>query len=211
MRGAYLRGMGLSCALGTSTETCISAIPYGPAQPGTVALDDLAEPLRLAFCRIPDGAELFHAARCSRLVTAAARAAVERSGLTAADIRRLPLFVGSSCFSVGQSETEYAQALAWNPQHAHPMPLCGYQDIAVTVQQTLGCAGDTYTYNTACTSSANALLGALRMLKLGWHRHALVLGVELANRTSLAGFAGLQLLAESLKPFDAARRGLVLG
>ena len=91
------------------------------------------------------------------------------------------------------------------------MPLCGYQDIAAIPQQTLGCKGDTYTYNTACTASANALLGALRMIELGWYRHALVVGAELANRTTLAGFSGLQIVAETLQPFDAARKGIVLG
>ena len=91
------------------------------------------------------------------------------------------------------------------------MPLCGYQDIAVILQRTLGCKGDTYTYNTACTSSANALLAALRMIELGWYRHALVVGAELANRTTLAGFSGLQVVAETLQPFDAARKGLLMG
>jgi 3-oxoacyl-[acyl-carrier-protein] synthase-1 len=52
---------------------------------------------------------------------------------------------------------------------------------------------------------------AARALRLGHHKHALVVGVELANRTSLSGFCGLQLVAPELKPFDLERSGIVLG
>src|SRR5579863_9613867 len=88
---------------------------------------------------------------------------------------------------------------------------CGYDYLPGLVQRVAGSRGETYAYNTACTASANALLAALRALKLGWHRHALVVGAELANRTTLAGFSGLQLLSRELRPFDARRDGIVLG
>ncbi|EQD81029.1 Beta-ketoacyl synthase, partial [mine drainage metagenome] len=34
---------------------------------------------------------------------------------------------------------------------------------------------------------------------------------ELINRTSLAGFSGLQILAQTIQPFDQLRQGIVLG
>src|SRR5688572_2395307 len=37
------------------------------------------------------------------------------------------------------------------------------------------------------------------------------MGIELANQTTLAGFSGLQLIAETLRPFDRRRGGIVLG
>jgi 3-oxoacyl-[acyl-carrier-protein] synthase-1 len=211
MQGAYIRGMGVSCALGVDTQSCVSALQRMQLGPVSLQLDGLGEPLRMAYYRIPDGAELFDSGRCMRLLPAVAQAAVAEARLTAQEIRGLPLFIGSSCFSIGQSETGYAAALAEQPKTALAMPLCGYQDLARILQQALACEGDSYTYNTACTSSANALLGALSMLELGWCRQALVVGAELANRTTLAGFAGLQILAESVQPFAAARSGLVLG
>lgn len=163
------------------------------------------------YYRVNDRAELFDATRLERLLPPVVQAAIGRAELTAAETRALPLFIGSSCFSIGASESRYAAALKQQPQTALPMPFCGYQDIAMIVRNAAGCMGDTYTYNTACTASANALLAATRMLALGWYRHALVIGAELANRTSLAGFAGLQLTADAIRPFDAARDGLVLG
>ncbi len=211
MAGAYIRGMGLSCALGKDAASSVSALQRRQVRPVALRLEEFTEPVQMPYYRIPDRAELFDAGRLARLLPPAARAAVTQAGLTPGEIRRLPLFIGSSCFSIGVSEARYAAALAQQPQTAIPMPLCGYQDMAVVLQQTLGCRGDTYTYNTACTASANALLGALRMIELGWYRHALVVGAELANRTTLAGFSGLQIVADALRPFDAARKGLVLG
>ena len=211
MTGAYIRGMGLSCALGEDPEKCVSAMQRLQVRPSKVQLDELTEPLRMPYYRIPDPRDLFDSARFECLMQPVVHMAVEQAGLTAAEIRQLPLFIGSSCFSIGLSEIRYAAALVHRPETALPMPVCGYQDIAAIVQQTLGCAGDTYTYNTACTSSANAVLGALRMIELGWYPHVLVIGVELANRITLAGFSGLQLVAESVQPFDLARGGIVLG
>jgi len=211
MAGAYIRGVGLSCALGEDSESCVSAMQRMQVQPVRLRLDEFDEPLLMPYYRIPDRSELFDAGRFERLLPPVARAAVAQAGLTTAEIRRLPMFIGSSCFSIGLSESRYATALAQQPETAIPMPLCGYQDIAVILQRTLACKGDTYTYNTACTSSANALLAALRMIELGWYRHALVVGAELANRTTLAGFSGLQIVAETLRPFDVARKGLLMG
>ncbi len=201
----------MSCALGMDAQSCISAMLRMQLPQMMLRLDEFAEPLQLPYCRIPDQTGLFDPGRFEQLLPPVVQAAVTQAGLTNADIRKLPLFIGSSCFSIGQSETHYAAALARDSQNALPLPLCGYQDIAVFAQRALGNAGDTYTYNTACTASANALLGALHMLELGWYKHALVIGAELANRTTLAGFSGLQLVADSLRPFDAARTGIVLG
>lgn len=211
MPAAYIRGTGLSCTLGLDAETCVTDMRSGKASPEPLRVDGFAEPLRLPYYRIPDGADLFDAARFQTLLQQVVRKALARAGLSSEERQTLPVFVGSSCFSIGSSEAGYAQALARDARSAMPMPFCGYQDIGSVAQQALGSCGDTYSYNTACTSSANALLAALRLLALGEYPQALVVGVELANRTTLAGFHGLQLTAERVQPFDARRQGLVLG
>ncbi|HET7922965.1 MAG TPA: beta-ketoacyl synthase N-terminal-like domain-containing protein [Gammaproteobacteria bacterium] len=208
--GAYLRGMAVACAAGTQTDDCLTALRAARASAGSVTLDGFAEPLHLPYYRINDGAALFDPARFERLLAPVVRAAVDEAGLDTRDAQSLPLFIGSSCFGIGASEAAYAEALARDPEQALPMPYCGYQDIADMAQRALDGNGDSYTFNTACTSSANALLAALRALASGRHRHALVIGAECANRTTLAGFAGMQLIAEALRPFDAARSGVVL-
>ena len=211
MIGAYIRGVGLSCALGMDAEQCVSTMLAGQVAPVTLKLGGFTEPPTLHYYRIPDGAQLFDAKRFEQLLPPVVQAAVTQAGLNAAEIRTLPVFVGSSCFSVGLAESEYQAALARGASGAVPMLVCDYDYPARLVQQALGCKGETWAYNTACTSSGNALLGALRMLRSGAHRHALVVGGELANRTTLAGFSGLQVLTDVVRPFDAERRGMLLG
>ena len=47
---------------------------------------------------------------------------------------------------------------------------------------------------------------------VGRLQHALVLGIEMCNSITALGFHGLQLLTNNtMKPFDKARSGLVLG
>ncbi|WP_375320904.1 beta-ketoacyl synthase N-terminal-like domain-containing protein [Aliivibrio logei] len=68
------------------------------------------------------------------------------------------------------------------------------------------------TYNTACTSSSNAILDAATMLESGVIDYALVVGMEMFAPHSFEGFVSMQLLAQQqTKPFDAARDGLLLG
>lgn len=68
------------------------------------------------------------------------------------------------------------------------------------------------TYNTACTSSSNAILDAATMLEAGVIDYALVIGMEMFASHSFEGFVSMQLLAQQqTKPFDANRDGLLLG
>lgn len=209
MAAVAIRGVGLSCALGRDVAACSATMLAGGKPPARVTLQGLAEPVQVAYYRIDDGAELFDPSRFARLLPGVVQDAV--AGLSASELRTLPLFIGSSCFSIGQSETGYAAALARAASDAYPMPHCGYDWLAGLVRQAIGGAGESFTYNTACTSSANALLGACRALQAGRNHHALVLGAELANLTTLSGFSGLQLLSDRMRPFEAGREGLVLG
>jgi len=211
MAGVAIRGVGLSSALGLDAQSCTDALLTGGGKPELLSVEGFAEPVQAGYFRIPDGGELFDPERFARLLPAVVRTAVAGARLSAAETRALPVFVGSSCFSVGRSESDYAAALAAGSSSAYPMPHCGYDGLADLARRAIGSAGESFSYNTACTSSANALLGAMRALNFGRHRYALVIGAELANRTTLCGFSGLQLLAEHARPFEAERDGIVLG
>ncbi|ASJ72769.1 beta-ketoacyl synthase N-terminal-like domain-containing protein [Granulosicoccus antarcticus] len=68
------------------------------------------------------------------------------------------------------------------------------------------------TYNTACTSSANAALDAATMLEANVIDYALVIGLETFASLSFEGFASMQLLADDqVSPFSKDRQGMVLG
>ena len=211
MNPVAIRGTGLCCALGMDAPACVTRMLGGGDRPGRARLDGLAEMVDVAYHRIPDGAALFEPARLERLLPEVVRAALVGAGLSASQQRGLPIYIGSSCYSIGLFESLYAADLAAGAPDAIPMPRAGYEWLAQLSAAAAGSEGPSFSYNTACTASANALLGAARALASGRHQHALVLGVELANRTTLAGFAGLQLLTDRMRPFQADRQGIVLG
>jgi 3-oxoacyl-[acyl-carrier-protein] synthase-1 len=204
-----ISGMGLSCALGRGVAACAEALEQGRVNTVEVELKGLSEPVKMPYYRIPDGADLFDPSRFETLILEAAAEALKGAGLKQAELAALPVFVGSSAFTISLSEHAMAASLAKGGQ-ALALPHVGFQQIA-ELSRRLGVGGAAYAFNTACTSAANALMTASRMLRLGRHAHALVLGVELANLTTLAGFSGLQLIASELKPFDLKRGGIVLG
>lgn len=70
----------------------------------------------------------------------------------------------------------------------------------------------TMTINTACTSSANALLEATNLIKCGVVDYAIVIGVEIFSPIMSSGFYSMNLISSTKsKPFDKDRDGLVLG
>jgi 3-oxoacyl-[acyl-carrier-protein] synthase I len=131
---------------------------------------------------------------------ARARDLVQRVALEAGaqQARHGALFIATSSFDIGAVEQGAAQM--------------DYGAFADKIRNWLDWSGPAYVINTACTSSLNALIAAHALLRSGEEQEALVLGVELDNRLTLAGFAALQLLSSSSsKPFGAHRDGLVLG
>jgi len=126
-------------------------------------------------------------------------------------LRTMPVFVGSSSYAIGAAEALYAKALAGGGD-ALAVPLPGFSQVSRYLHAKHGFRGADFLFNTACTASANALLVAAEHVESGRCDQALVIGMELANMTTLAGFYGMQLLAGNrMRPFDLYRDGLVLG
>ncbi len=138
--------------------------------------------------------------------------ALERSGLSPEERRHTGVFIGSSSYDLRQSEIVYQRQLAAADPDALPMPYTGYNRLGAALCERFSIGGEPFNLNTACTSSANALLLAHSMLRQEKYRHALVIGIELYNETTITGFSGLQLIAERrIAPFDAQRDGILLG
>jgi len=70
----------------------------------------------------------------------------------------------------------------------------------------------TMTINTACTSSANAILEASNLIACGVVDYAVVVGLEIFSPIMSSGFYAMDLISKSsIKPFDRERDGLILG
>ncbi len=84
--------------------------------------------------------------------------------------------------------------------------------LASHVARRFGSKGPLQTFTTACTSTGVALMMALRALRLGQVRRALVFGIDLVMKNSIEGFRLLQLYSErACRPFDRDRDGLNFG
>ncbi len=72
--------------------------------------------------------------------------------------------------------------------------------------------GFTTTLSTACSSAANALMTAARLLRHGMADRVIAGGCDALCRFTINGFRSLQILDPSpCRPFDASRAGLNLG
>jgi 3-oxoacyl-[acyl-carrier-protein] synthase-1 len=149
--------------------------------------------------------------RLHDVVGAVVADALREAGLGPSEQRRMALCVGSSSFDISVSENRYREELAAGGT-ALPLRSPSFANIAEAVRRRFGLYGEDYSFNTACTASANGLWYAARLIRSGAVDHALVLGVELVNDLTALGFLGLGLLSRSeMRPFDAGLDGLVLG
>lgn len=205
-----LLGNGLSCALGHGLETAADNLLAGRQPIEFVELNEIEPPLRLPCMHIPDG-PLAQTERLYRLLDSAVATALEAADLDAHARARTGILLGSTSMDIAVSEALFAEALSQN-RPAIPLQLSGYGNLAARTAERFGLHGPSYSFNTACSSAANALLYAHQLVGSGVLDHALVLGVEITNRISLAGFHSLMLYAANApRPFDAERQGLVLG
>ena len=203
--------IGLSCA--SHLGEALSNLPQRQTSkrkicPPAITLESTG--LRLPYYSIAgqDG----HTDRQDKILFDVIGKAIERSRLTPEEMRETGLFIGSSSYDLHQSEISYKQQLEQGDPQAIPMPYTGYNRLGELICDRFGIAAEPFNINSACTSSANALLLAQGMLQQGRYRHAIVVGIELFNETTITGFSGLQLIAEQrIAPFDEGRDGIILG
>ena len=83
---------------------------------------------------------------------------------------------------------------------------------AKDLSDELGLNGFTLSINTACTSSANAILEASNLIEAKLFKYVVVVGLEIFSDMMSSGFHAMQLLSHSaIKPFDNERDGMILG
>jgi len=87
-----------------------------------------------------------------------------------------------------------------------------YASVTLAAQKRFGILGEISTINTACSSSANAILFGARLIKHGFAKRAIVGGADSLAKFTINGFNALNILSKNLcAPFDRDRDGLNLG
>lgn len=116
--------------------------------------------------------------------------------------------VGGMCYT----DALYSDA---NTKAGQPSPyITAYDNGASTlyIQQAFEMRGMANTINTACSSSANAVMYGARLLEKGFADRAIVGGVDSLAKFTINGFNSLYILSdEKCQPFDEKRKGLNLG
>lgn len=193
-RDVFLGGRGLACALGSDLATSLDTLRHGGIAPQAM---EAAPGQCWPYFSIADSAantEDWYG-RARRLVCRV----VAECGAGGSIDRHAPLYLASSSLNVGALE------------NGAPY-LADCQVFVEEVARWLDWQGEVLWVSTACTSALNALRSAQRRIRAGDIDSALILGLELKNRFSVAGFGGMQLLdARGVRPLAADRGGLVLG
>ncbi|HEY0299042.1 MAG TPA: beta-ketoacyl synthase N-terminal-like domain-containing protein, partial [Arachidicoccus sp.] len=142
--------------------------------------------------------------RATLLAIHAFEEAVKDTGLPSEIISGFDTAFISATTVGGMSETEDLYHDIFATQNASPF-VSSY-DVAmptIFMQQHYGMKGHADTINTACSSSANAIMLGARLMKNGFVNRAIVGGVDCLSKMTINGFNALQILSDKLcMPFD---------
>lgn len=139
--------------------------------------------------------------------------AIEDRGLSAEELQSsdTALINGNTIGGMSESENLYLDA---NKNEVGSEYISSYNlgTVNMYIQQRYKIGGVVNTFNTACSSSANAIAYGARLIKNGFAKRAIVGGTDSLAKFTINGFNSLGILSSTLcKPFDAARSGLNLG
>lgn len=188
MSHVYLAGFGLASSMGADLTEALRQL-HQPPEPQQRLINGLD--YSVPYYAIKQPAATWYA-RCEILIrrVAAEAGSVNRNGA---------LYIASTSLD--------ARAIETGEVHATKLPY-----VLSELARMLDWRGPVYLINTACTSALSAILAAQRAILSGSIEDALIIGLELENKLSIAGFAGMQLLSnQKSRPFAADRSGLVLG
>jgi 3-oxoacyl-(acyl-carrier-protein) synthase len=207
----YISGKAVNCSLGEDLDEVIASI-----RDKVVRVDDLPLTLvRLPYTRPyyrmrrdrgTDTEKLFY----DVLLETTAKA-FDDAGLDECEIRDMSIFFGSTSIDIPIYESYYEKSDTNGSVYFSQASL-GYGSIIADAARHFDIRGGCYTFTTACTSSANGLLYAAEMIRLGAIERALVIGYDLYNHTGFYGFESLKLMSPThYRPFDKNRDGIIMG
>jgi 3-oxoacyl-[acyl-carrier-protein] synthase I len=206
----YIRGCGAVTALGNTQREIARACRDGGARPERIRLPHSCDH-SLPYYALPGETDEISSSGLYLHIDTVVDDAIRDAALTPEEILDLPVFVGSTACDISDLETRYQHDLR-NSDSAFPLYRSGFGVLAGYVIDRLQSRGQEFSFNTACSSSANALLIASRMIAHGRIDNALILGVEVRNQMSIQGFNIMMLLSpQACRPFDQHRDGTVLG
>ncbi|MEU3543750.1 beta-ketoacyl-[acyl-carrier-protein] synthase family protein [Streptomyces paromomycinus] len=235
-RTVVVTGLGATTPLGGDTATSWQGLLDGKSGVRRLDLSTDGHPLpvTLAAPVAVDPAASFsavrsqHLDRCAQLGLVAAREAWLDSGRELPDRQerlrgesaRTAVVVGAGLGSLLSLTRQYDQLTRYGPQRVAPrcIPMILPNHPAVEIGLLLGARAGVHTSVSACSSGAEALAQALRLIRSGPATCVLAGGTEAGlHPLIVAGFDKMQALSrrndspeDASRPFDTARDGFVL-
>jgi 3-oxoacyl-[acyl-carrier-protein] synthase-1 len=219
----FVTGTGIICAIGVdagevrvSLEKQLSGIghlnfiesihkdefPVGEIKASNKQLLGMANPVFPGFY-----------SRTALLGMIAAKQAVEQAGLNKSELASSALISGTTVGGMDRTELFFKSYMLDNSKgriretSGHD---CG--DSTEKIASNLGIGGFLSTINTACSSSANAIMLGARMISQGKVQRVIAGGIDSLTMFTINGFNSLMILdREQCRPFDENRNGLNLG
>lgn len=152
--------------------------------------------------------------RTTLLAFVAAKEAADSARLSQLSRLRSGLISGNSVGGMGKTENYYLDYLSnqCDPEKRAYIDLHDCGDSTQTVADYLKFNDFATTISTACSSAANAIMLAARLIKSNRLDRVIAGGVDSLTKFTLNGFNTLMILDKGLcKPFDGGRQGLNLG
>lgn len=222
MSRIVVTGIGIISAIGDSAESNRTALKNSVCGISTIDLFETKYAKLLPFGEIKiDNTTLkkqFNVfspgvTRTSMLAQHAFEQAIQDSKLTPSELASedTALINGNTVGGMCLTDELYNDA---NKLSAHSDYLTSYDlgSITVYLQERYNIQGICNTINTACSSSANAIMYGARLLKHGKVKRAVVGGVDSLAKFTINGFNALHILSsQQCTPFDQNRSGLNLG
>ena len=214
-------GMGLISGLGNNVQENLNSLLHlhsgiGPIRHIETSLKDelvVSEVLKTNDELIREAA-LTDGQACSRntlLGIIAAKEAFLHARLNEHDNLRTGLISGTTVGGMDQCEKYYQDFLNNDSKNAF-IDIYDCADSTEKIADYLGLKGFLTTISTACSSAANSIMFASRLMKAGKLDCAIAGGTESLTKFHLNGFNALKILdKQPCRPFDASRNGINLG
>ncbi|MCK9616559.1 MAG: beta-ketoacyl-[acyl-carrier-protein] synthase family protein [Lentimicrobiaceae bacterium] len=220
MRKVFVTGIGIISAVGNNVRETIASVQNSRSGIGNITLiDTIYKNLPFAEVKCNNSAlfkkvgieEAESFSRTALLSMVAAREALLYSKINDIAEWKTGLISSTTVGGMDKSELYYEDFLTNNSRNNY-IDIHDCADHTEKIADYLGINEYLTTISTACSSSANSIMFAARLIRNGTLDRAIAGGSECLSKFHIDGFYSLQILdTEPCKPFDAFRNGLTLG
>lgn len=217
----YVAGLGVVSAIGNNTAECLVALKSSRTGIAPIQYLETAHQADFPVGEVKLNNEELAArtgmpagtSRTAMLSLLAAREAIEDAGISTGTGFRLGLISANTVGGMDRTE-DFFQAFSYDKSKGRLRDVVSHECGAITnlVADQLGIKHHVSTISTACSSSANSIIYAARLIKNDLLDIAIAGGADALTRFTLNGFNTLMILDKDYcQPFDQNRRGLNLG